>query len=331
MREREPTSPLTAVTIGNFDGVHVGHSELLRRARLAVGPEGRVVALAFDPHPMSVLAPHRAPDALTTFDQRRDLLLSAGADAVEQLVPTPELLATSPEDFLRRIVDTHAPAAIVEGADFRFGHARSGDVETLRQIGHQWLPHGHGFETLVVDPVEVPLSCGAVMTASSTIVRWLIERGRTTDAAIVLGRPHAIQGEVVQGDQRGRTIGVPTANLRTPNPLPADGVYAAIADLPDGRSLTAAVHIGPRQTFDNEQRTIEAHVIDWAGPGTTTPDDTPVHDYGWHLTVRVLAFLRDQARYDSVELLCEQMARDIARAHHIAARHLQPATEPTTT
>ena len=319
---------LTAVTVGNFDGVHLGHAELVRRARLAVGPEGRVVALAFWPHPMTVLRPERSPAALTGFAERSDLLREIGVDEVGLLEPTRGLLGTSADGFVRGIVERYGASVMVEGSDFRFGRGREGDVEVLRSIGGEL-----GFETLVVDPVRVALSGGVDVVASSSLVRWLVERGRVADASRVLGRPYALSGEVVEGDRRGREIGVPTANLRTDGLLPADGVYAAVAEVGGvgfgggGALIPAALHVGPKSTFDGVERSVEAHLIGWDGPGTAWPrvgggDVVAVHEYGWWLRVHCLAYVRDQARYDGVGALCEQMSRDIERSSEIAWRYL---------
>ncbi len=329
----EHRQPLTAVTIGTFDGVHLGHAELLRRARLAVGPEGRVVVLAFHPHPMSLIKPEAAPAALTTFDQRVRLLRRLGADEVVNLKPTRKLIGTDPFTFIQDLVKHWRPAVFVEGADFRFGARRAGDVEALAQIGQQLDRVGQGFETIVLDPVEVALADGKLVTASSTLVRWLVERGRVDDAGRVLGRPYRVEGVVVKGDQRGRTIGVPTANVDTPNPLPADAVYAGVAHLPDGSSRAAAIHVGPRATFSNDRRTLEAFVVDWRGPGSTSVEESPQYAYGWTIKLDVLAWLRDQVRYDSVDALLEQMGRDIERSGRIAQDHLRrssaaPGTPP---
>jgi len=298
---------LTAVTVGNFDGVHLGHAELVRRARLAVGPEG-------------------APAALTDFAERAGLRREVGVDDVGVLEPTRELLGTSAAGFVRGIVERYGASVMVEGSDFRFGRGREGDVEVLRALGVEL-----GYETLVVDPVRVGLCGGVDVVASSSLVRWLVERGRVADACRVLGRPYALLGEVVEGDRRGREIGVPTANLRTGGLVPADGVYAAVAEVGMdggvGSLIPAALHVGPKSTFDGVERSVEAHLIGWDGPGTVWPrgasgGSVPVYEYGWRLRLHCLAYVRDQARYDGVGALCEQMSRDIARSAEIAGRYL---------
>ncbi|TVQ81620.1 MAG: bifunctional riboflavin kinase/FMN adenylyltransferase [Phycisphaeraceae bacterium] len=307
----------TVLTIGNFDAVHKGHAALIHRARAIAGEGARVVALAFDPHPISQIAPGREPPRLSTFSQRETWLRQAGADEVHRLEPTPDLLSQTPETFIRQMVDRFAPTAIVEGPDFHFGRARSGTIDTLSELGRR-----HAFEVVIVPPVEVDLTDQSIVTASSSIIRWLLSHARVRDAARVMGRPYEVEGVVVRGDQRGRTIGFPTANLQTPLMPPADGVYAGIAILPDGRSRPAAIHVGPRATFDAPIRTIEPFILDWDGP---VSEGAP--EYDWPLRLRFIAWLRDQARFDSVDALVEQMHHDVARTRDIIARELAATPE----
>lgn len=311
----------TVVTIGNFDGVHLGHAALLREARRLAGDRGRVVAMMFQPHPLSVLKPGDSPAMLTPFERRAALLMSLGADDVVRLEPSREVLGLSPEEFVDRVLSEHRPSAFVEGKDFRFGRERSGDVLTLRALGQ-----ARGFEVSIIDAVEAALTDQTLVTCSSTIARWLVSRGRVADAERVLGRPHELAGAVVRGDQRGRTIGYPTANLLSECLVPADGVYAGIALLPDGRELPAAVHVGARATFDDDRRTVEAYIIGWRGP---LEDGWPgASEYGWEIRVSFLAWLRDQARFDGVPALVDQIRRDVARAERaIAERSRRSARE----
>jgi riboflavin kinase/FMN adenylyltransferase len=287
-----------ALSIGNFDGVHVGHAALLRRARSLVGDSGRVVAMTFDPHPVSVLRPDAAPQRLTTVQERSDLLKAAGADEVVTLVPTPELLSLEPEEFLRGVVERYKPTHIVEGHDFRFGTKARGTPATLAVLCEAW-----GVESAIVDPVEVDLVDQSLVRASSSVIRWLLEGARVIDAARVLGRPYSLCGEVRRGDQRGRTIGFPTANLHASTMLPADGVYAATAILPDGARHLAAVNIGARPTFAGIERRVEAHII----------GESLTFEYAWQLRLEFAAFLRDQVRFDSIARLTSQLKRDCDR------------------
>ncbi|MHC5113462.1 MAG: riboflavin biosynthesis protein RibF [Planctomycetota bacterium] len=290
--------PSTAVTIGNFDGVHLGHAELVRTARREVGEAGRVVVLSFDPHPLTALRPDAEIGRLTGFETRTRLLRAAGADEVVRLEPTADVLDRAPADFVADVVGRHAPTCFVEGPDFRFGRGRSGDVGTLRELEPE-----HGFRTVVIEPVETELANQHVVRVSSTMIRWLVERGRVGDAAALLGRPFAIEATVVPGDRRGRTLGIPTANLdRGDEVLPADGIYAGTARRPDGRWYPAAISVGTKPTFGAHERVCEAHLLDYDGP---------LDDYGWTIDLRFERWLRDQIRYDGVEPLLEQLRRDI--------------------
>jgi riboflavin kinase/FMN adenylyltransferase len=294
------------LTIGNFDGVHIGHAALIARAREIAARHAsrpRVIAMTFDPHPLTRLRPELAPPVLTTFTERERLLIAAGADEVVRLEPSPELLSLAPEAFVAHVVAEHAPVAIVEGPDFHFAKGRAGNNQVLAQLGRL-----HGFEVDVVPPVEAALGDQSIVTASSTIIRWLVQHGRVADAALILGRPYTLTGAVVRGDQRGRQIGFPTANLATPCMLPADAVYAGTAELADSRRFQAAIHVGTRSTFDDTTRTVEAYILDWAGP---VAERTP--EYGWPLRLEINHWLRDQARFESVPLLVEQITRDVKR------------------
>lgn len=296
----------TTLSIGTFDGVHRGHRRLLDRARALVGRRGRVVAMAFDPHPLTVLRPNGRPDRLTTFEQRSEYLREAGADDVIRLEPTAELLGRSPQQFIADVVAQFQPSAIVEGPDFRFGKGRAGDVDTLRQLGAEF-----GFRAEIVEPSTCVLTDTTVIRASSSMLRWFLGHGRVRDAAIVCGRPHELWGSVVEGDRRGRDLDMPTANLRPDGDvlLPGDGIYAGAAVRPDGSVYPAAISIGTKPTFGEHPRVCEAHLIGFDGP---------LDDYGWRIRLRFMDWLRDQVRYDSVDQLVEQLQRDCAAAAAIA-------------
>ena len=325
----------TVVSIGNFDGVHLGHAELIERARSLAdrGPgdtpsseRGRVVALAFDPHPRSVLRPGTEPERLTTFAQRAALLEAAGADEVRRLPPDRDLLGMTPEAFLGHVRDAFGPTAIVEGADFHFGKGRSGHIAELRAIGARM-----GFTVEVVDPVEVVLGDDSIVTASSSITRWLLAQGRVRDAAAVLGRPYEMTGEVVRGDRRGRGLGFPTANVRTEQTPPEAGIFACVAVLPDGTEHPAAVHVGERPTIADGAHRVEAHLLGLptsygfhGEAGAVTTGWSPIGalpEYGWRIGLRFVSRLRDPIGFGSLDGLRDQLARDCARA----AERLEPA------
>lgn len=297
----------TAVTIGNFDGVHLGHAALVRRARKwvdhAVTKAGgnataRVVVLCFDPHPLATLRPGNEPARLTSFAQRQEWLREIGADEVERLEPSREFLSQSPEQFIDWLVTCYRPAVIVEGPDFRFGKGRAGSVDILREFGDT-----RGFETVVVTSADAVLSDQSVVRASSSIVRWLLRRGRVRDAALVLGRPFELRGRVHQGDQRGRSIGVPTANLDHGELLlPADGIYSGKGTAPDGNWYAAAISVGTKPTFGEHPTLCEAHLIGYDGS---------FDQYGWTMRLEFHDWLRDQLTFRNENELISQLHRDI--------------------
>lgn len=294
----------TALTIGNFDGVHLGHAALVRRARALVGDAGQVVALAFDPHPLTLLRPQVAPPPISTFAQRERWLRAQGANQVLRLVPDAAFLSQEPDAFIAQLISTYRPSHIVEGNDFRFGKGGRGTSGTLSV-----LAQALGFQTHIEAPVEVALDDLSVVRASSTAIRELLIAGRVGDAARLLGRSYELCGTVKRGDQVGRTIGFPTCNLLTELLPPADGVYAAFAVLPDGRRLPAALNVGARPTVNGLERRMEAHII-----GTLLE-----FSYDWELSLQIIGFIRDQMRFDGLPRLKAQITRDCQRIAAILA------------
>lgn len=304
----------TALTIGNFDGAHVGHGSLLRRARDLVGDDGKVVALCFDPHPAAVLAPGSEPARLTTFERRAELLRVLGADEVVKIDPTAELLGQSPEAFIEGLVEAYRPAAIVEGPDFHFGKGRAGTPAVLVELGGRL-----GFKAEIVEPTVVALRDQRIVTASSTMARWLIERGRVRDAAFVLGRPAEVEGVVVQGDRRGRSIGFATANVQASVMTPGAGVYAAIATVADDRCWAAAVNVGTRPTFKGSETRVEAHLLDVDfGDSSNAWRAIPgLKEYGWGVRLELIAWIRDEIGFGNVDELRGQLERDMERVRSV--------------
>ncbi len=300
---------LRCITVGNFDGVHVGHQALLARARVLAGSSGQVVAVTFDPHPAMLLKPELAPPAVQTLQERRECLVKYGADDVHVINTTKELLTMSAEQFMAWLREQIAFECIVEGPDFHFGKDRAGDINTLRAIGLK-----NNFTVDQVEPVEVALSDASSAVASSSLLRWLLQHGRVNDVAAVLGRAYQLTGVVQKGDQRGRTLGWPTANIATGARLiPSDGIYAGIATLPTGARKRAAISIGTKPTFGVHARTVEAFVLD---------HKAPVDDYGWTLTLEFSRWLRGQTRFDGVQALLEQMNIDAQRTRHEIAEEV---------
>jgi riboflavin kinase/FMN adenylyltransferase len=293
------------ITIGTFDGVHLGHRAILRRGREVADAMGLpLVALAFDPHPSAVLRPDRRPPRLQTADTKRRALLDAGADKVVILQPSEALLNQTPEQFIATLCRTQPPAAMVEGHDFRFGSGRAGDIAMLRELGAAM-----GFDVHEVPTVEVVLNDHLIVPARSSVIRYLVGCGRVADAGRCLGRLHEIVAPVIEGEQRGRTIGVPTINLDTAALndvlVPGDGVYSGIAMLPDGDERAAAISVGAKPTFDGASLVIEAHLLDFDG-----------NLYGQTVTLRFARWLRDQQRFPGLIALKAQLARDIALTGH---------------
>lgn len=293
---------MRATVIGNFDGVHCGHRHLLRLAREAAAG-GPVVAVTFEPHPRAVLAPEAPVERLTSAEERRELLVCQGlADEVVELTPTSELLGRTAAEFTSWLHQLLRFDLIAVGGDFRFGRARAGDVALLRAEGARL-----GFDVLEVDAVEVRLPDGRVVEARSSAVRLALAEGRVADAAAILGRPYELRATTERGDQRGRTIGWPTANLATRGRLlPAPGVYAGEATLPDGRTACAAISIGTKPTFGEHALACEATLLGDDGLALGLPLDW----YGWTVRLRFLARVREQRRFASVEALLAEMERD---------------------
>ncbi len=298
----------SVVTIGVFDGVHRGHQALIAAARDRAAALGLpLIAMTFDPHPLAVIGPRRAPTSLATLAHRRDLLLRAGADTVEVLHFDEATAAMSPSAFVEDVlVGRLAARAVVVGADFRFGHRAAGTLVTLEDEGSR-----HGFA------VEgVPLAGAHGQRWSSTATRALIEAGDVAAAAIALGRPYRIDGEVVHGDHRGRELGFPTANLSAaaiapadaaPTTVPADGVYAGrlvLLDEDARSSMPAAISVGTNPTFDGLERRVEAHVLG--------RDDLDL--YGQVVGIEFVARLRGQLRFDGADALVTQMQTDVVDA-----------------
>lgn len=301
----QPPPDGTVVSIGNFDGVHRGHAAIVAALREHALRHGvPAVGITLDPHPLAVLAPERAPPTLTTAAERATLLRRAGADAVVVLRSEPALLAMPAEDFLAHFVRRLRPRAFVEGADFNFGKARGGSIETLRQHGARY-----GYEVHTVDTFRAAELASAPRISSSSIRQALVD-GRLDDANAMLGRPYRIVGRVVPGDARGRTIGFPTANLSdVPHMLPQEAVYAGAAQLESGELHAAAVNVGLQPTFGGHRARVEAHLLEYSGDLV-----------GQHVGIYFLARLRPQQRCESVAELVEQIRRDVARSReHFAA------------
>lgn len=305
--------PRTVVTLGNFDGVHRGHREVLRRVVERARARGALaVAVTFTPHPRAVHHPEVPHVDIISPEQRVVLLDEAGLDAVLLQRYTLEFADQSPEEFVRGMLvhGLHA-AVVVVGHDVRFGRGNTGDVAEMVRLGAHY-----GFEVEAVE--EFPAEHGAEpeRRCSSTWVREALAAGDVAQAAAVLGRHHVLAGEVVHGFARGRELGFPTANLETDvqGMIPADGVYAGWVHDAHGGVWPAAISIGSNPTFEDVSRVVEAHVID--------RHDERVEDfdlYGQHIEVEFVARLRGMVAYEGVEKLVAQITQDVDEARAILA------------
>jgi riboflavin kinase/FMN adenylyltransferase len=294
----------SVITIGAYDGVHLGHRAVIEhvtRRSEELGVNSAVVT--FDRHPASVVRPESAPSLLTSPEQKMDLLESTGIDAAVMVPFTPEVASESPESFVKRVlVDCLGTQVIVVGDDFHFGRDREGNVDLLRKLG---ADGDFGFE---VEPLDLlPRHDGVDEPISSTAIRRALAGGDIGRANEMLGRHYGLQGIVVQGDQRGRLLGFPTANVEVPNTrcLPADGVYAGWYLRPDGETHPCAINIGRRPTFYEhaDSSLLEAHLLDFDGDL-----------YGESARIRFAGFLRSERKFDGVDALIAQLRADVQHA-----------------
>ena len=294
----------TVVAIGVFDGVHIGHREIIatakRRADELMLP---LIALTFEPHPTAVLAPDRQPAMLTTVAYRAELLLSAGADAVVVWPFTKDFASYSPEKFVdSTLIATLGAKVVFVGANFTYGHRASGGVEQLREQG------------LIKDfeVVAVPLLPDGLKPVSSTSIRTAIQSGDLQRAWHLLDRAHCVEGLVVHGDARGRQLGYPTANLALPphTCIPADGVYAGWLSVA-GERWPAAISVGTNPTFDGIERRVEAYALD--REDLALYDQVARVEFGWRL--------RETLKFDSIEDLLVQMAKDCDQSRELTRSH----------
>jgi riboflavin kinase/FMN adenylyltransferase len=287
------------LALGNFDGLHRGHMKIIERVHRVASERGATaVAMTFDPHPPRVVRPDKAPPLLMTKTQRLEALDRAGVDGVAVVRFTPELSRWDPETFARTVlVEWLHVAEVWVGANFLFGHDRTGNFSSLRALGSRY-----GFRAEKIDPVRYK-----DFVVSSTRIRRLISEGRVDEAGALLGHPYTIDGTVVEGSHRGRELGFPTANLATGNELiPPHGVYATTVRL-DGVIYPSITNVGVRPTFDEEPRTvIETHLL-----------DVERDLYGLTLRLGFVQRLRDERRFESVDLLKAQVGADVQKARSL--------------
>ncbi|HTW95323.1 MAG TPA: riboflavin biosynthesis protein RibF, partial [Tepidisphaeraceae bacterium] len=279
---------------------HLGHARLLEMCgEYKKAGASAVAAVTFEPHPLTTLRPAEAPPRLTSPRHKQELIASLGADDYVVLPPSRDVLDLTAEAFWQILREEVRPAYLVEGKQFTFGKGAKGNVTRLAD----WVKEST-VQLHVTEAVTVALLDLSLVPVSSSLVRWLLAHGRVRDAAICLGRPYRLNGTVIEGARRGRTIGVPTANLRLEGQMiPGDGVYAGRCAV-DGKTYAAAINLGPLPTFDENARQVEAHLIGFSGDL-----------YGRMLELDLLDWLRDQRKFAGIDALKAQLDRDIQTAH----------------
>ncbi len=295
----------SVLTIGAYDGVHRGHQAVIAHVReLAAATGARSVVVTFDRHPATIVRPESAPQLLTGPDQRLELLAATGVDATVVVAFDEDQAQEPPASFVERVlVGALATQVIVVGEDFHFGRGRAGNVGLLRELGSV-----HDFEVVPLD--LLPRDDGVDEPVSSTAIRRALAGGAVEVAAELLGRSFEVRGNVVTGDQRGRLLGFPTANVEVSNRicLPADGVYAGWYQRPDGVRHACAINLGRRPTFYEhaDSSLLEAHLIDFDGDL-----------YGERAQVSFVGFLRSERKFDGIDALIAQLRHDVEHARSV--------------
>jgi len=294
--------PYPVLTIGNFDGVHLGHQIIFRRvAEIAKEHQGTGIVFTFEPHPLKIIAPEKVPPLLTNFRKKMELIAQCGIDQVICADFNQTFADQHPRDFAENIlVGKIGVQEIVVGYDYAFGRGREGTVAYLKKMGEEF-----GFKVHVIDPVEFNGH-----RVSSSFVRELIEEGDVTRARDFLGRYYSIQGPVIHGYKTGRGIGFPTANIDTTKvQIPATGVYAVYV-LSEGQVYSGVVNIGFNPTFNRDTLSVEVHIFDF---GETI--------YGEEIEITFIERIRGEIQFESAEALVAQIEKDIATAKTILSRH----------
>jgi riboflavin kinase/FMN adenylyltransferase len=304
------------LTIGNFDGVHIGHQEILTAAKkTAAQAAAECVAMTFEPHPVTVLHAEKASRVLTPLELKKHLLAEFAIDCLIVLGDSRELFNLSARDFVEQfLVKRIQPAVVVEGEDFHFGAGRSGNIHTLRNLGAE-----KGFGVSVIEPKVAKLSIGRAVKISSTIIRNLLTSGKVADAAVALGRPYRLIGEIVPGRGKGKQLGFPTANLEPANQIvPSQGVYAGFVETGERQEqvcaanvrIPAAFSIGRSRTYgpDNPLM-VEAHLL--------TENVADLN--GKWLAMDFVERIRDQRKFETEKELVDQIAKDCEKAREILA------------
>ena len=302
------------LTIGNFDGVHTGHQEILIAAKqIAARKAVELIVMTFEPHPVTILQPKKTSGILTPLVLKKYLLAEFGVDCLFVLKSSPELLSLSPHDFVQQfLVKNIQPNVVVEGENFKFGDGRRGNIHTLYNLGVE-----KGFEVIAIESKAAKLSIGRSVIVSSTMIRNMLESGRVTDAAVALARPYRLIGPVVPGRGKGKKLGFPTLNLENPQQLvPAEGVYAGTVELADSikevcgerERIPAVFSIGRTETYgSNYPLAIEAHLLINNAEQFT----------GRWMAMGFIERIRGQQKFETDKELSKQIAKDCEMAKQI--------------
>ncbi len=304
----------SVLTIGNFDGVHLGHQEIIRLARkLADQRNSELVLMTFEPHPVAILYPEKAPGVLTPMSLKKNLIACLGVDCMVILESSYRILNLSPETFVDEfLLKSSRPAVVVEGEDFNFGYGRSGNVQILKELGERF-----GFELIVVSGKEITLPGEQNTRVSSTLIRHLLHKGNVEKAAQALGRYYRLSGRTTPGKGKGKELGFPTANIEPVNRIiPAEGVYAGFVEITDTEEqlcqsknkIPAAFSIGRAKTFISDHPLlVEAHILE--------QDTGDLYDK--YLAMDFVSFIRHQQKFDSPEQLSAQISKDCQKAKQV--------------
>ncbi len=321
MKIIETTSDLRKIkkgcilSIGNFDGVHKGHQQILTAARQIADKNNKLfIVMTFEPHPVAVLYPEKAPGVLSTLEQKKDLIADYGADYLVVLRDSAKLLSLSPTDFVDKFLMKNIyPSIVVEGDDFNFGEKRSGNIDTLKQLGKE-----NQFDVVVIEPYHIKLSTGQTVKISSTMVRYMLESSHVKDAAVAMGRPYRLIEKIKAGRGKGKEIGFPTLNMKKPTQvIPAEGVYTGFVEIEDSfeeickakKHIPAVFSIGQARTYGRDHPLlIEAHLL---------IENVEENLTGKWMSMDFIEHIRPQFKFENEKDLASQIAKDCKVAEKI--------------
>ena len=316
LSEIEKLQKASVLSIGNFDGVHIGHQQIIKTAKdAAKETDAELIAMTFEPHPVAILYPEKAAKVLTPLKLKEYLLSDLGVDCLIVLKDTAELLKLSAADFVEQfLVKVIKPSRVIEGEDFNFGYGRSGNVYMLKSIGTE-----KGFDVGIVEPKTARFSIGHAVKVSSTLIRNLLASGKVADAAVALNRPYRLIGKIISGKGKGRELGFPTLNMQKPEQIiPAEGVYTGFVELAGSEEeiysasekKKAVFSIGRTKTYgDDQPLLIEAHLL----------EENPENLVGKWMAMDFVEHIRPQQIFETEADLSAQIANDCKKARETLA------------